>query len=198
MKTPTILLLSALLSLCAADNQTLLVTQGDSTVSVNDTSISDEPPQLPPGFYAPESLARIGVQIYVVDSNETVADLCADLSDFVTSILTCEADAPVSLDQANATDDTYVVEQTDLDTIRATDAWAKGYLGSSAVRICVVDSGAPLDHPDFGANLWTNAAEADGRPGVDDDNNGVVDDIHGASFLNGNASGNVQDQNSHG
>jgi thermitase len=59
-------------------------------------------------------------------------------------------------------------------------------------------AGAPLDHPDFGANLWVNAAEADGRPGIDDDNNGVVDDKNGAAFLNGVASGDVQDQNSHG
>ena len=59
-------------------------------------------------------------------------------------------------------------------------------------------AGAPLDHPDFGGNLWVNAAEADGEAGVDDDSNGVVDDTNGAAFINGVASGDVQDANSHG
>lgn len=67
-----------------------------------------------------------------------------------------------------------------------------------AEEMLVVAAGAPLDHPDFGANLWTNAAEADGQPGVDDDHNGVVDDVHGAAFLNGVASGDVKDANAHG
>ena len=46
--------------------------------------------------------------------------------------------------------------------------------------------------------MWVNAAETDGQPGIDDDNNGVIDDKNGAAFLNGVASGDVQDANSHG
>lgn len=186
-----------LLAFCAAENQTLLVTTGDTGISVNDTDSGDDL-DLPPEFYPVEDLLRIGVKLYTVDSNETVEELCAMLKYADPSVFSCEGDTPVSLDQTNATDDPLIAQQSNLDVIRATDAWAKGYVGDPAVRVCVVDSGAPLDHPDFGANVWTNAAEADGRPGVDDDNDGVVDDTHGAAFLNGGASGDVQDTNSHG
>jgi hypothetical protein len=58
--------------------------------------------------------------------------------------------------------------------------------------------GIPTVHPDFGPNAWVNTAEANGVDGTDDDNNGVVDDINGAAFVNGVESGNVQDANGHG
>lgn len=34
-------------------------------------------------------------------------------------------------------------------------------------------------------NLWTNAAELNGKAGVDDDGNGVIDDIHGFNSITG-------------
>ncbi len=184
-----------LLAFCAADNQTLLVTVGDAGISVNDTS---SPAEDLPADFSVESLLRIGVQLYTVDSNETVEELCAVLKYSDPNVISCEGDTPISLDQVNATDDPLITQQGNLGTMRVTNAWARGYVGDPAIRVCVVDSGCPLDHPDFGANLWTNAAEADGRPGVDDDNDGVIDDVHGASFLNGIASGDVQDANGHG
>ena len=69
--------------------------------------------------------------------------------------------------------------------------------GSSDVIISVVDSGIDLDHPDFEGMLWINSAEdingngvfdrtpaADGGDldGVDNDNNGFVDDVVGYDF----------------
>ena len=45
------------------------------------------------------------------------------------------------------------------------------------------DDGAAIDHPDLRNRLWTNEAEAHGRPGVDDDGNGYVDDVHGWDFV---------------
>ncbi|MBX7041397.1 MAG: S8 family serine peptidase [Ignavibacteria bacterium] len=54
------------------------------------------------------------------------------------------------------------------------------------VIVGVIDSGFDIDHPDLAGNIWTNESEANGSPGVDDDNNGYVDDIHGWNFL-GNA-----------
>ncbi len=56
----------------------------------------------------------------------------------------------------------------------------------SEVIVGVIDSGFDLDHPDLKDNIWTNEKEANGTPGVDDDENGYVDDIHGWNFL-GNA-----------
>ena len=50
------------------------------------------------------------------------------------------------------------------------------------VVVAVLDSGIDLDHEDLDGVLWTNQDEKPGN-GVDDDNNGYVDDIHGYNFL---------------
>ena len=54
--------------------------------------------------------------------------------------------------------------------------------------IAILDGSMDITHPDL--NIYTNEAEADGQPGVDDDNNGLVDDIHGWNFVANN--NNVQ------
>ncbi len=60
---------------------------------------------------------------------------------------------------------------------------------SKTVLVAVIDSGVDIDHEDLKGNIWTNTGEIAGN-GIDDDNNGYVDDIHGWNFLGGN-SGNV-------
>lgn len=54
------------------------------------------------------------------------------------------------------------------------------------VIVAVIDSGFDIDHPDLKNNIWNNEKEVNGVSGVDDDNNGYVDDLHGWNFL-GNA-----------
>jgi len=51
--------------------------------------------------------------------------------------------------------------------------------GRSSVVVAVVDTGMDMDHADL-TNLWVNAGEVCGD-GVDNDNNGYVDDCHGNS-----------------
>ncbi len=70
----------------------------------------------------------------------------------------------------------------DLD-VDGTAAW-ETTTGSRDVVVAVIDTGIDTDHPDLGANVWTNRAEANGTPGVDDDGNGFVDDVHGWDFVN--------------
>jgi subtilisin family serine protease len=65
--------------------------------------------------------------------------------------------------------------------INAREAW-KIETGSRDILVAVVDTGVKWDHPDLAANIYTNQAEANGQPGVDDDHNGFVDDIHGYDF----------------
>ena len=43
----------------------------------------------------------------------------------------------------------------------------------------ILDTGIDYNHPDLKKNIWVNEKEANGIPGVDDDNNGYIDDIHG-------------------
>ncbi len=50
------------------------------------------------------------------------------------------------------------------------------------VIVAVVDSGMDLEHEDLAGVLWTNTGEIPGN-GIDDDNNGFVDDVHGYNFL---------------
>lgn len=44
--------------------------------------------------------------------------------------------------------------------------------------VCVTDTGTDIDHQDLKNSIWTNSGEIPGN-GVDDDNNGYIDDVHG-------------------
>jgi len=50
------------------------------------------------------------------------------------------------------------------------------------VIVAVLDSGLDIDHEDLKDHIWTNKDEIPGN-GIDDDNNGYVDDVHGWNFL---------------
>lgn len=60
-------------------------------------------------------------------------------------------------------------------------AW-KIETGSPNVIVAVMDGGIQVTHSDLQANLWTNTGEIPGN-GIDDDNNGYIDDIHGFNFV---------------
>ncbi len=59
-------------------------------------------------------------------------------------------------------------------------AWADGVTGSGVV-LAVLDDGFDLDHPDLAPNVFVNAGEIPGD-GIDNDNNGYVDDVNGWDF----------------
>jgi subtilisin family serine protease len=63
----------------------------------------------------------------------------------------------------------------------------------------VIDTGIDYTHPDIKDNMWVNQAEAQGQAGVDDDNNGYVDDVYGFNFVDANKpTANPMDDHGHG
>ena len=79
--------------------------------------------------------------------------------------------------------------------IDAPEAWDR-HTGNKSMVLGLIDTGIDYLHPDLAANVWTNAAEQAGTPGVDDDHNGYVDDIRGYDFINND--GNPMDDHYHG
>ncbi len=71
---------------------------------------------------------------------------------------------------------------TFLNAINAPQVWAQGYTGQGVV-VAVVDSGADYTHADLKDNIWINPKEIAGN-GIDDDNNGFIDDTSGWDFVN--------------
>lgn len=64
----------------------------------------------------------------------------------------------------------------------------------SGVVIGVIDTGVLYSHPDLSQNMWVNSRET--ANGIDDDGNGVIDDIYGYNAAANN--GNPLDDNGHG
>lgn len=73
--------------------------------------------------------------------------------------------------------------------INAPAAW-NTTIGTGVV-VAVIDTGLDPTHPDIAANIWTNPREIAGN-GLDDDGNGLADDIQGWDFIGPDASNPVQ------
>ncbi|MHC4159165.1 MAG: S8 family serine peptidase [Planctomycetota bacterium] len=67
--------------------------------------------------------------------------------------------------------------------IDAPEAWDIS-TGNSRIIVAVIDTGVDYNHRDLHNNIWLNAAESNGVAGVDDDENGYIDDIYGYDFIN--------------
>jgi len=74
-----------------------------------------------------------------------------------------------------------IAQQWALTKMKAPEAWDITQ-GRPEVIVAVIDTGVDYGHLDLQNNIWTNAAELKGLPGVDDDGNGYIDDIRGWDF----------------
>ncbi len=77
---------------------------------------------------------------------------------------------------------------------------AYGDMQKEDVIVAVVDTGVDYNHEDLKASMWVNKDEIPGN-GIDDDNNGYVDDVHGIDTLervSGDATGDPMDTHNHG
>ena len=62
------------------------------------------------------------------------------------------------------------------------------------VIVAIIDSGVDAEHEDLAEVMWVNEDEIPGN-GIDDDNNGYVDDVHGWNFIGGRDGRNVGPDN---
>src|SRR5688500_562031 len=82
-----------------------------------------------------------------------------------------------------------------LTKISAPQAWDLN-TGSPNVVVANIDTGVRYTHDDLAANIWTNPGEPATPNGVDDDNNGFIDDYYGWDFRYNDS--DPLDQNGHG
>ena len=78
--------------------------------------------------------------------------------------------------------------------IDAPSAWNRR-TSAQGVVVAVIDSGVRFTHEDLAANMWVNTGEIAGN-GLDDDQNGYVDDVYGMDELDND--GNPSDGTGHG
>ena len=69
--------------------------------------------------------------------------------------------------------------------VDAPEAWGST-TGNVDTVVAVIDTGVDTSHSDLKNNLWTNSGETAGN-GIDDDNNGYVDDVNGWDFYHSDA-----------
>lgn len=100
-------------------------------------------------------------------------------------------------------EDSHLSSNWGLERIHAPQAWKQGR-GSKGVLVAIIDTGCDVHHPDLEQNIWHNPGEmgldVSGLPkqsnGIDDDDNGFVDDFQGWNFSSD--SNDVTDDHGHG
>lgn len=85
----------------------------------------------------------------------------------------------------------FTVADADID---APEAWEIRH-DAETVVVAVLDGGVRYTHEDLFANMWRNPDEIAGN-GIDEDGNGIIDDVFGANFVKNN--GNPMDDDGHG
>lgn len=76
-----------------------------------------------------------------------------------------------------------------ISTEKAYNELLKNKSPQQKIVVAVIDGGTDINHEDLRNAIWTNPKEIVGN-GIDDDQNGYVDDIHGWNFL-GSKNGNL-------
>lgn len=75
----------------------------------------------------------------------------------------------------------YWQHQWYLRQIQAPQAWLALPTSTKEVVVAVIDAGVDITHPDLKDAIWVNPGEIPGN-GIDDDQNGFIDDVHGWNF----------------
>ena len=83
--------------------------------------------------------------------------------------------------------------------VNVKDVWATLTCGDPDIIIAVVDEAVCYTNPDLAANMWVNTGEVPDN-GIDDDENGYIDDVYGFNFVdnNGHVNWDSPDDSGHG
>ncbi len=139
------------------------------------------------------TLPLTGIQIVTTSENKSYSSLAAEVLSLA-NVAYIEPVYRVHIDVKP--NDPQYPQQWGYAKIKAPDAW-NTQTDSADTLIAVIDTGVDYLHPDLAANMWINPGEVPGN-GVDDDGNGIIDDVHGANFVNAGATGDPMDDNRHG
>jgi subtilisin family serine protease len=105
---------------------------------------------------------------------------------------------PVFVEKANILDvdfsQQWGLENSQDTDINILDAWSFSK-GRQDLVVAVIDTGVEISHDELQDNIAINLDEIPGN-GIDDDNNGFIDDINGWNFVANNS--NPNDDNGHG
>lgn len=82
---------------------------------------------------------------------------------------------------AGYNNDTLAIKQGTTGADMNRPAWPSPLTGHHKVKLAITDTGVDYKHPDLAAHIWTNPGEVPDN-GLDDDFNGLIDDIHGFDF----------------
>ena len=85
-------------------------------------------------------------------------------------------------------------QQWYIPAINADQVWNQT-IGDTSQVIGILDTGVDWLHPDLINKIWINPGEISGN-GIDDDGNGLIDDLRGWDYINND--NNPMDDNSHG
>ena len=115
------------------------------------------------------------------------------VSDSFSSVSGVTYAEPLVIHQLYRTDQMEQVDPNDpefksqfaLRQLRFTEVWdeVKSESSDPRVVIAMVDNGAHWQHEDLYSNVWINEGEVPDN-GIDDDENGFIDDVHGVDFSN--------------
>lgn len=146
-----------------------------------------------PGVEVVDTLPSIGAQVIRLEPSAEIGAMSRALS----ALPPVEYIEPVYLYHALIEpDDGQYDQQWAWPEISAPAGWDI-QRDSQDVVVAVIDTGVDYEHGDLADNMWHNPDEVPNN-GVDDDGNGIVDDVHGANFVPATPTGDPMDDHNHG
>lgn len=111
-----------------------------------------------------------------------VEDLITDLQEF--GIVEYAEKVMLLKTHATPNDPTFPSHLTQIGAQNAWNIWNGTANGNSNITVAIVDNAVAINHVDLTANVWVNPGEIASN-GIDDDQNGYVDDINGWDVADG-------------